>query len=99
MASNDILHELGVPPDAQQKGGHEVLSAWIVDGAVSIALRRSFEDPSTWGLLLVDVARQAARVYALETGVTEDDAFEEIRSALQLELENPTGLDSAPHLN
>jgi hypothetical protein len=99
MASNDPLFELGVPPDAREKGGHEVLSAWIVDGAVSVALRRSFEDPATWGLLLVDVARQAARVYALETDVTEDEAFEEIRSALRGELDDPSSADSPPHMN
>lgn len=99
MASNDNLHELGVPPDAREKGGHEVFSAWIVDGAVSVALRRSFEDPGTWGLLLVDVARHAARVYALETGVTEDVAFEEIRAALQGELDRPSGPGQTPSMN
>jgi hypothetical protein len=47
---------LSVPPDALAKGGHEVLRASIVDGGVSVALRRSFDDPFTWGVLLVDLA-------------------------------------------
>jgi hypothetical protein len=96
---NDNLHELAIPPDALEKGGHEVLSAWIVDGGVSVALRRSFESPFTWGVLLVDVARQAARVYALETGVTEDEAFAEIRSGLEAEFDRPAGPGSTPSFN
>ena len=47
----------------------EILRASIVDGGVSVALRRSFDDPFTWGVLLVDLARHAARIYALEAGI------------------------------
>ena len=59
---------LNIPPDALEKGGVEILRASVVDGAVSIALRRAFDDPFTWGVLLVDLARHAARVYAAEAG-------------------------------
>ena len=65
------FESLSVPPDALEKGGHEVLRASIVDGGVSVALRRSFDDPFTWGVLLVDLARHAARIYALETDLSE----------------------------
>ena len=58
--------ELAIPPDARAQGGIEVLRAAVVDGAVSVALRRSFDDPATWGRLLLDLGRQAARAYALE---------------------------------
>ena len=33
---------LNIPPDALEKGGVEILRASVVDGAVSIALRRAF---------------------------------------------------------
>jgi hypothetical protein len=81
---------LSVPPDALEKGGHEVLRASIVDGAVSVALRRSFDDPFTWGVLLVDLARHAARIYALETSIPEEEALAEIRSGIESELDRPT---------
>ncbi|AWN43362.1 DUF5076 domain-containing protein [Methylobacterium durans] len=76
------FQELSPPPDALEKGGVEVLRASVVDGAVSIALRRSFDDPFTWGVLLIDLARHAARIYALETGLTEEEAFAQIREGL-----------------
>ena len=90
---------LSVPPDAVQKGGHEVLRAAIVDGGVSVALRRSFDDPFTWGVLLVDLARHAARIYALETNVSEDEAMAQIRDGIEAELQRPTDLGSTQALN
>ncbi|MEN3930829.1 DUF5076 domain-containing protein [Microvirga sp. W0021] len=86
---------LNVPPDCVEKGGVEVLRASVVDGAVSIAMRRSFDDPFTWGVLLADLARHAARIYALETELTESQALSLIQDGLSSELLNPTDTDSA----
>jgi hypothetical protein len=74
---------LSIPPDAEARGGHEVLRAAVVEGAVSVALRRAFDDPATWGRLLVDLARQAARVYALETEMSEEEAFARILAGFE----------------
>jgi hypothetical protein len=90
---------LSVPPDALEKGGVEVLRASVVDGAVSVAMRRSFEDPFTWGVLLVDLARHAARIYALETDLSEEDAMAEIRKGIEAELDNPTDPGSTQAIN
>ena len=87
---SEPFHQIEPPPDALEKGGHEVLRAAIVDGAVSVALRRSFEEPFTWGILLVDLARHAARIYSLETGVSEDEALADIRAGMDAELDRPT---------
>lgn len=84
---------LSAPPDAIENGGIEVLRASVVDGAVSVALRRSFDDPHTWGKLLLDLARQAARIYALETEMSEDEAFERIRAGWEAEGLDPGGLN------
>ncbi len=62
----------------------------VVDGGLSVALRRSFDDPLTWGILLVDLARHAARIYALEGGMSEQEAFEQIRAGMEAELDRPT---------
>ena len=89
----DTFEALNIPPDAQEQGGIEVLRAAVVDGAVSVALRRSFDDPATWGRLLIDLARQAARTYALETGMSEDEAFERIRAGWEAESLGPGGFN------
>src|SRR3954469_12471426 len=65
--------ELQVPPGANQKGGIEVLRAGVVDGGLHVTLRRAFNDPKAWGILLADVARQVARVYAQEGDEAEDN--------------------------
>jgi len=90
---------LSVPPDALAKGGHEVLRSSIVDGGVSVALRRSFDDPFTWGILLVDLARHAARIYAMETEMSEEEALEQIRSGIEAELDRPTDRGSTRAVN
>ena len=81
---------LNVPPDVLEKGGVEILRASVVDGAVSIALRRAFDDPFTWGVLLVDLARHAARVYAMET---------EFTAGIQAELDDPSDPGSTQAIN
>ena len=88
------FEELEIPPDALDQGGIEIVRASIVDGAVSVALRRAFDDPATWGRLLVDLARQAARAYALETDTSEEEAFERIRAGWEAE-----GFESGNTLN
>ena len=90
---------LAVPPDALEKGGHEVLRAAIVEGGVSVALRRSFDEPFTWGILLVDLARHAARIYALETSMSEDEALDAIRAGMEAELDRATDLGTTQARN
>lgn len=93
------FQELSIPPDALERGGVEILRASIVEGAVSVGLRRSFDDPFTWGVLLVDLARHASRIYALETGMSEDEALAAIRSGIEAELDRPTDLGSTKAVN
>ncbi|WP_349371756.1 DUF5076 domain-containing protein [Salinarimonas sp.] len=102
MAGDDdtpLFHELEAPPDVREKGGHEILRASVVEGAVSVSLRRSFDDPFTWGVLLVDLARHAARIYALETGMSEEEALAQIRAGIESELDDPTDPGSTSAVN
>ena len=87
MATFDALH---VPPGALERGGVEVLRAAIVDGGLHVSLRRAFDDPQAWGMLIADVARHAARIFATETNVTEEQAVERIRSMFDAEMDAPT---------
>ena len=85
----DALH---VPPTALEHGGVEVLRAAIVEGGLHVSLRRAFDDPQAWGMLLADVARHVARIYAKETKASEDDVLERVRSIFDAELDAPTDL-------
>ena len=87
MASFDALH---VPPTALDLGGIEVLRAAVVEGGLHVSLRRAFDDPQAWGMLIADVARHAARVFANETKLTEEEALERIRAMFDAEMDAPT---------
>ncbi len=99
MSESNKFEALGLPPDVLEKGGIEILRASVVEGAVSVALRRSFEDPFTWGVLFVDLARHAARIYAMETDISEDEALEAIAAGFRAEFEDPTDPGSTEAIN
>ena len=83
--------EQPLPPDViGREEATEVLRAFVVDGGLSIAFQRAFEEPDMWGLLLVDLARHAARAYARESEYTEEDALSRILEMFQAEIERPT---------
>jgi hypothetical protein len=71
-----------------------VLRAFVVDGGLSIAFTRAFEEPDMWGLVLVDVARHAARAYARESAYTEEEALARIVDMFEAETARPTDIGS-----
>ena len=80
-----------LPPDViDREDAHEVLRAFVVDGGLSIAFTRAFDEPDMWGLQLVDIARHAARAYARESGYTEDEALTRIVDMFDAEIARPT---------
>src|ERR1700754_2266649 len=81
---------LHVPPAALERGGVEVLRAVIIDGSLHVSLRRAFDDPEAWGMLIADVTRHVARNNATETGMTEDQVIEPLRSLYEPEVDAPT---------
>lgn len=83
----DALH---VPPAALEQGGVEVLRAIIVEGALHVSLRRAFDEPDVWGMLIADVARHIARIYAKETAMNEEQALDRVLAIFQAEMDNPT---------
>ena len=83
--------EQPLPPDViGRDDAAEVLRAFVVDGGLSIAFTRAFEEPDMWGLLLVDIARHAARAYAREAGFTEEEALTRIVDMFEAEIARPT---------
>jgi Domain of unknown function (DUF5076) len=90
MAENPPVDALPLPPAAQQEGGTEVLRALIVENRLEVSLRRAFEEPDLWGMLIADVAKHAARIYATETDMDEGQALAQIRAMFDAELDEPS---------
>lgn len=85
--------EQPLPPDViGRDDATEVLRAFVVDGGLSIAFTRAFEEPDMWGLLLVDIARHAARAYAQESSYTEDEALARVVEMFEAEIARPTDM-------
>jgi hypothetical protein len=85
--------EQPLPPDVIGRDeATEVLRAFVVDGGLSIAFQRAFEEPEMWGMLLVDIARHAARAYSRESSYTEDEALSRIVEMFEAEIARPTDI-------
>ena len=67
-----------------------MLRAAIVDGGLHVSLRRAFDDAEAWGMLIADVARHVARIYANESPLSEDQVLERIRAMFDAEMDAPT---------
>ena len=81
---------LKAPPSALESGGTEVLRAAIVDGGLHVSLRRAFDDPEAWGMILADVTRHVARIYKAEDDLPEEHTIERIRNLFDAEMDSPT---------
>jgi hypothetical protein len=68
----------------------EVLRVWAAPGSPQqLTLRTTWNDAGAWGLLLVDVARHAAKAYAKE-GKSEKLVLARIRQLFDSEWADPT---------
>jgi hypothetical protein len=85
---------LNVPPAALEHGGVEVLRAAIVDGGLHVSLRRAFDEPDVWGVLIADIARHVARIYSTETAMSADEVLERVRAMFESEMDAPTDTGS-----
>jgi hypothetical protein len=84
------IEALPIPPAALESGGTEVLRGFVVQGRLEVLLRRAFEEPDVWGVLIADVARHAARIFATETQMGEEEALDKIRAMFDAELDSPS---------
>ena len=75
-----------IPPGAKKFGGVEVLRAGVAEQNLTMSIRRAFDDPAAWGVLLATAGRQVARIYAKETGATEDEVRTKILASFQAEM-------------
>jgi hypothetical protein len=86
-----LAKEQPIPPDAEANpDAVEVLRAFVVDGGLSISFVRAFDDPAMWGMMLVDIARHAARAYEKEGAMSESEALSAITDMFDAELSRAT---------
>lgn len=90
---------LGVPPAALEQGGVEILRVAVVNGGLQMSMQRAFDDPQFWGLLICDLTRHVARMYAQETKITTDEAVHKIRHMFNAEMDSPTDPGTTQAMN
>ena len=90
MTDNPVFDALHVPPAVLEQGGVEVLRAVIVDGSLHVSLRRAFDDPEAWGMLIADVTRHIGRIYAQESQMDEDTVIARVRNIYDAEMDAPS---------
>jgi hypothetical protein len=85
--------ELPLPPTLDQADrAMELARVWIVDGHQHVVLSPSlWDDPASWGLMLVDIARHVASAYKARMGRDRADVLQRIREAFDAEWSHPTG--------
>ena len=85
--------QLAVPGDAwNDDGSAEIVRAWVVKGGLQVSMQRAFEGPEPWGMLMVDIARHAARIYEREGVCTQAEALRRMRALFDAEWGSPTDL-------
>jgi hypothetical protein len=82
--------ELPIPGEAFTAPSTEIFRAWIVNRDLHVSLVQGFDDPRMWGILLVDIARHAARIYEAEGVTSEAEALESIKQLFDAEWNNMT---------
>ena len=84
-------NELTRPPIANKEGAHEVLRVWGgSDLPQQFVVEPTWHDPGVWGILLVDVARHAAKAYEDKYGINESNALDRIKQLFDAEWSSPT---------
>ena len=85
------VSELSPPPDVHQASrAMELARIWIVDKNQQVVLSGNlWDDPASWGLMLVDLARHVANAYK-EQGHDKAEVLVRIREAFDAEWEVPT---------
>ena len=78
------------PPLASDRDAVEILRVWAAStGDQQVALRTHWSDPAAWGLMLVDIARHAARAYERD-GRDPAETLARIRAGFDAEWSSPT---------
>jgi len=85
-----MIEEIKLTEEVERSSSaEEIMRVWLTDDNQTVLLRGSvWSDPAAWGILLSDVMRHLANIYAAEGSQSFDSAFARIRSGLQAELDH-----------
>lgn len=84
-------NELSKPPISQEEGSFEILRVWGGDNLPQqFSMITTWEDPGAWGLLMVDIARHAAKAYGKSGNINEQEALNRIKQLFDAEWRKPT---------
>ena len=88
-------HELRIPDavSADAARATELARVWAAGGKLHVALATGlWEDPASWGIMLVDLARHVANAYVATTdGLDRDGVLERIKAGFDAEWSQATG--------
>jgi hypothetical protein len=89
---NNKRHALDPPDLSSDKDAREILRVWVKPewSKMGVALQTANPDPGVWGIALVDIARHAAKAYALNGTTSESAALLRIRELFDAEWSSPT---------
>ncbi len=81
-----MKNELDPPPIAlENPEAIEILRVWAAPGSPQqLTLKTAWKDPAAWGILLVDIARHAAKAYGNE-GIDPSETLKRIREGFDAE--------------
>lgn len=88
--------ELPIPgPAALDSGAIEILRVWAVGGKQHVSLAPGlWEDPASWGIMLVDLARHVARAYEQSRGTSRASTLQRLKEGFDAEWASPTDFPS-----
>lgn len=85
-------HELPIPPNAATNDkARELLRVWASNGKQHVTLAAGlWEDPASWGIMLVDLAKHLANAYNKNRGDDRNIVLTRIKEAFEAEWKNAT---------
>ena len=88
----DKVRDLAVPAEVESDlKAKEVLRAWVANGGLVCSLRpETWNDASSWGIVLADVARHIANAVKYLNGDDPVVTASRIRAVFNSELADPT---------
>lgn len=102
--SNNKLRELPVPPIVKtDPNSFEIGRIWVAHKDQHVSLNIVWDDPAAWGIMLVDLARHAARYYNQQQGHPIEKIMARIKEGIDAEWDTPTTditgavMDKPPH--
>lgn len=84
--------ELIIPPAAKSDpDARELIRVWAAAGQQHVSISAgAWDDPATWGIMLVDLARHLANFYSQERGMNREEVLLRIKALFEAEWHAPT---------